>query len=398
MALTLAQRKTSNAYEQIFTKVAVAKEISNFRFQSELNYGESLDRIGLSFSSVFARPTVDGSAKTFDTITDSRETWTVNVQQEVSVILPANRKIQTGPLGIEEFIGKELGKIITLDFDARVLNQVTNATYAFDAGDLTSTASNGTPITPSSTTVPQMSAQMPAKLSSKNQMIGDMVFVCDSYFLSSIEQYLQGKNINLAADVFANGYAGGKFAQAKVYISENLTGETVVTMGTNPSDGQVVVVGGIPLTAKSTLGSTAGNFKIGVDVDTTRATLGAFINDPETTSSTQVALAESDYNNLQYNLRVTATNDNTANTLTLVGIGAGVLTVTTDVTSATVSQMTHMLYGKKGAIDTVLQKDMLIENVKRSDGAGQSIWATYLGGIKLFNDSKEKLLDVKVAR
>ena len=64
--------------------------------------------------------------------------------------------------------GKEVAIKVANYLDSVILKETKNAYAVFDTGNLTTAASNGTPITLSSTTVPQMVAQTYAKLFSNN--------------------------------------------------------------------------------------------------------------------------------------------------------------------------------------------------------------------------------------
>ena len=98
-------------------------------------------------------------------------------------------------------------------------------------------------------------------------------------------------------------------------------------MATQPADGDPITIGGVTFTFKTVLGATAGNVLIGGSADAARANLAALINAPGTTTANGVALSAANQAIIQQQLRLTATNDNTANTMTVVGIGSGALVV-----------------------------------------------------------------------
>lgn len=87
-----------------------------------------------------------------------------------------------------------------------------------------------------------------------------------------------------------------------------------LTMSGTFTNTQTVVIAGITFTSVSSIGSTAGNFLIGGDTETTLASLAALINNPGTTSSTQVALSADNQAKLD-TLGISATS--TATTLVL---------------------------------------------------------------------------------
>jgi len=369
----------------------------NTRFEPVLKFGESVERVAFDISNVLVRTVVRGSASTIDTVTDSSELLIINLEKEAAFYISDGEVSQAGPLNPGEEIGKQVARKVALDLDGRCFAEVTNALYNFDTGDLTTGTSNGTPITLSATTVPQMTTRMSAKLSNKNNIdtSTNMVLVVDAYAASDIDQFLISKNIDLAGYVFKNGYAG-LVRGAELYISENLSGEAVLSIATTPTDGDTVTINGVVFTFKTTLGSTAGNVLIGGSADAARLNLSELINAPGTTDAGQVALSAADQI-LMANL--VATDNASANTLTLVGTGSGRLTVSetlTDGTDAWTKNFLHCYYGKKGAIDLVIQDIKPVDMRQTTDRRGTNVFSSYLAGIKTFADGAKKFLDVLI--
>lgn len=397
MSLVNYKPQFDNAYQEVFQKRLVAKEIMNTRFESVLKYGESIERVAYDISNVQVRTVVRGSASTIDTITDSSELLTVNVEKEAVFHISDGEVSQAGPLNPGEEIGKQVARKVALDLDGRCFAEVTNALYNFDTGDLTTGTSNGTPITLSSTTVPQMTTRMSAKLSNKNNIdtASNMVLVVDAYAAADIDQFLISKNIDLAGYVFKNGYAG-LVRGAELYISENLSGEAVLSIATTPTDGDTVTINGVVFTFKTTLGSTAGNVAIGGSADAARLNLSELINAPGTTDAGQVALSAA---NQLLMANLVATDSASANTMTVVGTGSGRLTVSetlTDGTDAWTKNFIHAYYGKKGAIDLVIQDIKPVDMRVTTDRRGTNVFSSYLAGIKTFADGAKKFLDVQI--
>ena len=400
MALTDFKTAFDNAYQEIFQKVLVAKEIMNTRFEPVLRYGESVERVALDLSAVRVRTVTRGSASTIDAVTDSGELLEINLEKEAVFHISDGEVRQAGPLNPGEFIGAQIAKKVALDLDARCFAEVRNATYDFDTGDLTTGASNAAPITLSSTTVPQMVSRMAAKLRRLNNqdIAGNMVLVVDSYAASDIAQYLLGKNIDLAGSVFKNGYTDDVYG-AKMYVSENLQGEAVLSIATTPTDGDTVTIGGVVFTFKTTLGSTAGNVAIGGTADAARLNLSELINAPGTTDAGQVALSAANQIIITDSLGLVATDVAAADTMTIVGTGSGRMTVSetlTDATDAWTKNFIHAYFGKRGAIDLVIQDMKPVDMRETADRRGTNVFSSYLAGLKTFADGKKKFLDVLI--
>lgn len=401
MAANLDAFKTafSNTYQEVFQKVPVAMKIANTRLLSDLYYGKAIERVAFDISAANVEDITQYVDMTSATITDSAETLTVDQNKGIMFQISEKEMVQAGPLNPGEVIGAELAKKVGIYVDADVLYQTVNAAYTFDNGDLTTGSSDATGITLNSTTVPQMVMRLPAKLRKNNQTATNLAFVIDSYGIADMFQYLLGKNADFVNALFQNGYVNEQVAGAKVYVSENLTGEAVLASAATISDTDTVTIGGVVFTFRTTLGSTAGSVLISGSVDAARANLVALINAPSTTTSYGVALSAADAITIGKTLRLSATNDNTANTATIVGKGSGRLVLSksmTDTNNTWSKNFIHAYFGKEGAIDVVIQKDVKADMRQEPKQPTTNIISRVLYGIKTFADGSKKFLDVKI--
>lgn len=394
MALTNFQEHFDNTYQEVFQKTLVAKPIMNTRFEAKLKYGESVERFAYDISGVRVRTVTRGNASTIDNVTDSSELLTINIEKEAAFFISDGEVTQAGPLNPGAVIGGQIGHKVAVDLDARCFYETLNASFDFDNGDLTTLASTGTPISLTSTTVPQMTSRMAAKLRRRNniEISSNMAFVVDSYAASDIAQYLMSKNIDLAGYVFKNGFSG-PIDGAELYVSENLTGEVLLTGSGVFTNAETIVINGITFTAVSSIGSTAGNFLIGANLAASLTNLAGLINAPGTTSATQVALSAADQEVVS-NWAATAT----ATTVSIVMTGSGRPIVSeTGANLAVTKAFFHAYFGKKGAIDLVIQDMKKVDMRPTSDRRGTNIFSSYLAGIKTFADGAKKFLDVHIA-
>lgn len=400
MSITNFKPQFDNSYEEVFQKSLVAKDIMNSRFEPVLKFGASVERVIYDISGVRVRTVTRGAASVIDSVTDSNELLTVNLEKEAVFYISDGEVTQAGPLNPGEEFGKQIGIKVAIDLDARCFAEVLNALYAFDNGDLTTMSSSGTPITLSSTTVPQMVSRMPAKLRYKNnqEVMQDMVFVIDSYGAADVAQYLLGKNIDLAGYVFKNGYTGD-ITNAQMYISENLTGTAVLYTPQTPTDTDTVVIAGVVFTFNTTLSTNPGSVLISGSADAARANLVALINAPSTTTTLGTALSAANALILTDALKLVATNDNTADTATIVGTGSGRLIVAGTLTNTNNTWTKNYIsayFGKRGAIDLVIQDMKPVDMRVTTDRRGTNVFSSYLAGIKTFTDGAKKFLQVKI--
>lgn len=386
-----------NAYQEIFMKVLVGKSIANLRFEKMLKLGESVERVAYNIDNVRVRPVVRGAASTIDIITDTPELLTINLEYESVFHISDGEVTQAGPLNPGEVIGGKIAHKVATDLDARILTETLNAGSTFDTGDLTALTSNGTAIVMNVTTVPQMVSRMPAKLRSRNQVLTNLAWVLDSYAASDIEQFLMSRNIDIAGAVFKNGYAG-ETRNAVLYVSENLTGEATLTSTGVFTNTQNVSINGIvftTVTALSTGPAVPGEVLIGANAEATLTNLRNALNAPSVTTATYTAVSPV-HQALLDELKITATS--TATALNIRAVGSGRLVLAETQTNASWTRnFLHSYYGKKGAIDVVVQDLSPVDMRPTDNRRGTNVFSSYLAGIRTFADGRLKFLDVHIA-
>jgi hypothetical protein len=399
MSLVTFKEQFDNAYQAVFDKVLVAMEIANTRLEAKLQYGASVKRVKYSLAPIRVRNITMGVNRTIDQLNDSGETLLVNKNKGSDFRISKKEMIQAGPLNPAETIGAEVAKKLSRYIDADVFAEVKNALQTFDTGDLTTMTSNGTAITLSTTNIPQLLAQGRAKLRRANQDLTSLALVIDSYGGSVIEQYVMSKNIDLAAAAFKNGYAG-PVGGAELYLSENLLAEAVITMAANPSNGETFSINGHVFTFVTAIGSTPGNVLIEAGVDATRDNLiDAIHQTTGTAGSKYIAWTDTDPGYVQSNwidLQIAAVDDNATDTITITGTGAGRLSFGGNAVYTITKNLIHSYYGKKGAIDVVIQDQAEMETVDDPYQRAKIIRADAIYGIFTFSDGKQQFLDVRI--
>lgn len=393
----------SNTYQEVFQKVTVAMAIANTRLLSDLYYGKSIERVAFDISAAEVEDITQYTDMTSAPITDTSESLTVDQNKGIMFQLSEKELVQAGPLNPAEVIGAEVAKKVGIYVDADVLAETLNAAYTFDTGDLTTGASTGVPITLSNTTVPQMVMRLPAKLRKNNQALTNLTYVIDSYGIADTFQYLLGKNADFVNALFQNGYVNEQIAGAKVRVSENLTGEAVLSTATQVTADDTFTINGVTWTFKA-VPSAAGEIDIGANIDATRVLIAAAINNTngyaaEAGSATAYfELTAADRATITA-ARIVATDSPSADTTTIVGTGSGRLIVSetlTDATDAWTSNFIHAYFGREGAIDVVVQKDVKVDMREEPKQPTTNIISRVLYGIKTYTDGTKKFLDVLI--
>jgi hypothetical protein len=222
--------------------------------------------------------------------------------------------------------------------------------------------------------------------------------VISPQFRQTLIEYLAGKDTALADTVGQNGFIG-RWYGFDLYLSNNTGWSARLEVGTNPSNTDTLTINGVTFTFLATLGSTAGNVHIGAAAANTIVILVAAINAPGTTVAEDtntgfVALSAANQALLK---GITATDGTTY--MTLKAEGRGYVAVSETLTAAadiwtTTKQIQHQLFGRKGAIDIVIQKYPKVETFHRDGYVGSDIVTYIVYGMKTFNNNKKALVDV----
>ena len=102
--------------------------------------------------------------------------------------------------------------------------------------------------------------------------------VLDPFTCDIVAQQAISSTFSLSDQSFQRGYTQSMLAGAKLYRNQNLTTNYILDLATQPTAGDTITINGVTLTGQTTIGTTAGNFLIEVDADTTANNLIEAIN------------------------------------------------------------------------------------------------------------------------
>lgn len=163
----------------------------------------------------------------------------------------------------------------------------------------------------------------------------------------------------LGDSVLANGVVG-PWQGWTVVQSNNLPYSATLELATNPQDGDTVTIAGVTFEWQDNLEDvTPGNVGVLRDsaaVDVSRANLVACINDSGTAGTNYVQMDAKSNFIIRRKRRITATNDNSGDKMTIAGFGD--ISVSDDLTNTTdtwADQQQESVFMIRGAIDMVLQ-------------------------------------------
>jgi len=379
--------------QEIFYKENVATKIADTSFEAEMSFGDTLNRTYRSSNAVqsYAR----GTDITINDKTATNEQLSVNRQFATGFYMDDFDKIQSRYDEIARY-AQDDGVYLANQVDSDVLWEYGNATSTVDDGSIWGTGGNGIALT-SSNVLKTVSA---AKKSLKKQNIlsSDLFGVISPEFEDILIQYGAGRDTSMW-DTANKEWVIMNFYGFDLYVSNQTAGSAELTMITDPTATNTVVINGVTFTAVSSIGTTPWNFLVGTNADTSRAALTGLINNPWTTDANGVALSAEDQK--VFANQISATNNDTTNIMTVIAKWVGTLEVSETLTDGAdiwtaVDQKQHNLFGQRGATTLVMQSDARPQIKDEPKRFGKNILNGVLYGVKTFADWAKKLVNVEI--
>lgn len=379
---------------------AVYRAIVSMEEQETLKKGDTVHR---PYRSTLATRTYTrGTAVTIRDLTDTDESLLVDQSMVVPFYVDDLDALQHNYKVLNEY-ADDASEVLTNWIDGDVLGEYSNATSKVDDNEINAgTSGNGFTLTTSN--IVQVFSQAKKKLTKQNVAMSELFAVISPEFESVLIQFLANRESALGDSTGMNGHIG-KYMGFDLYVSNGLTFSAVLAMPTILVAGDTITINSVVFTARADGSAVStGDFSIQTTADLCRAQLTDAINNTTGYAATagavdtyfEVSAADRD------RLRgITATNDNTANTLTIKFEGIGVVTVAEGATPADcvwtgATQIQHALFGKKGAIDLVIQKRPSVEIKEVPDKLGKNVLPWTLYGLKTFTEGARELVDVRI--
>ena len=391
----------SREMQEVFWPENVWSPQANFRLESELKNGSSIERIipGKMVPQNYTRY----NDVSFQNGNTSAETLTVATTPTIPFIISDLDELQSTPKAREKFTtmaSEQLNNIINGYYTAEVVN----ANRTIDAADFGGTAGNGASITTGN--IAKLFALAQKKVGRQNVMrygAGMSPFAAnitpDLY--QNLLEYLAGRESILGDKTGENGHAG-QYMGFDLYVHNAGYWTGTLGLATNPTANDTITitvadVAPIVLTFVSSIGATAGNVLIGGSAATTGANLAALLNAPGTTTANGVALTTDQQAVL---FGSTFTYGSSKLTVTWRGIGAPITSSSLTATSdgwTTGKNISNCLFTKKGAVDFVIQRYPKIQiDLAESRIEEWKIKPYTLFGQKTFSDGAKKMINVKI--
>lgn len=287
----------------------------------------------------------------FETKTATKETLTVDTFEYAAEDIDITESMQS-PYDLLSHSLMSIRKGLMNGVEQKYLSEITNAEHDINGG---------TAVEVTTANILDIMEEAEGKLGAFDAPYETSMRACvlGPRTVARLRRAKSDRESGLGDSVLANGVVG-PWQGWTVVQSNNLPYSAVLSMATNPTDGDTVTIAGVTFEFQDDLNDvTAGN--VGVlrhssAVDTSRANLAAAINDSGTAGTNYVQLGSKDNFIIRRKRRITATNDNSADTLTIAGYGDIAVSETlTDATDAWGSQQQESVFMIRGAIDMVLQ-------------------------------------------
>lgn len=373
-------------------KMDIFRKQANFRLEADLKDGDTVKRVYRS--NIVPADYTRGTDVTFVDITDTAETLTVDKTPIMPFYVDDLDALQSHYDTRERYTADTVNDLNHI-IDGWYQAEAPNATNTIDASDFGGTAGNGATIT--SANIQKMFAIAKKKLGRKSVKAGNLFANITPDIEQALLEYLAGKESVLGDSTGEAGHIG-RYYGFDLYVTNAAYWTGRLLIATQPTDGDTVTINGVTFTFKTTLGSTAGNVLIGASADAAATNLAALVTTPGTTTAQGVALSADNQAKL-YGCTATAVNG--SDWINFTYRGAGGIVVSETLTAAadiwdTNLNMNQLMFGEKGSVDMVIQKQPTVQIEKAENRLGYKVIPHTLFGKKTFQDGAKKLVNVKV--
>lgn len=380
------------SFQETFNKKNIGLKIANFRESNEINnVGQTLQR-PINVAVPTPRKLVNGADHKINALSPSTESMTVDQYWEASFYLTDKDLLQSNVKTLANDAGRQYAQSLSNKVDADILFQATVATSTVDDGSLGGTAGNGIALTEAN--VRKLSTQATEKLNLLDVDTSNMVAVVPAQYMTFLTDYLASRNTDMGDKIGMNGFAGS-YNGIKHYISNNLTGSVNVTWGTNPANGETILINGKTVTFVTSIGTTAGNVLIGANTTATAVNLNTLLNAPSVTTATWVAFEGEDADIIESTI-VSSTN---AGVLTIKFKGKNKAIIGAGTSDPTISKyVTHALIAKQGNPTCIMQMGFGTYEANKEPKQIGTInhLRKVLYGVKSFEDERRAMVNVLI--
>lgn len=372
-------------------KENVFRNIASFREEATLRDGQIVDRPYRA--NITVEDIARNTALTAQDLTSTSDTLTVNKYKGALLYVDAIDKIQNKWDAAKEWAEEAATRLANV-IDASCLYEATSANETIDYNDLDSGQSAGLPAVVTSSNVYKLFTAGGRKLTSANVPMANRFAIISPEVHQALLEYVGGKETAFGDRTSEAGNIG-RYMGFDLFVSNNLTGSARWTPVDNPADNATITIAGIVFTFQDTIGAAAGNVLQTTSTAVTLDALVALINAGgvgDGVNSVSLSLA-----NQRICQNLVAVDGTTYVEVFHKGT-ANISVATSEAADLWSHKTQHLLFGQRGAIDLVIQKEPSVEMASTVSAGklGMNILPYTLFGVKTFYDMKARILDVEV--
>ena len=390
----------SRRLQRVSEKIATFRKITSLEEASTLKKGDTVHRPYMG--ALVANTLGATGAYTRQDISTTDESMTVGDPVEATYYVQDPDVIQSKYSVFKNF-NDRAAYALSNKLDGDVLGEYDQAdsvvaNYELGGGG---TASDGIGFTLTISNLLKVFTRANKKLDLQNLGLGERKAVISPAFKQVLIEYLAGKESSLGDSTGRNGHIG-KFGGFELYLSNALGWSGRLEYGTLPTDGDTVVINGVTLTFKDSIGSTAGNVHIGASsAAVSLDILVAAINAPGTTVSEGAAAGFVAVSAANQALLKTIVATDGGTYLALKAEGRGYITVSETMTAdadiwTTTKQIEHNLFLQGTPIDLAIQKMPSVSIWHRDGYVGSDVTTWQMYALKTFAEGARQMVDVAV--
>ena len=369
--------------QRLLKKKLIAREIASMEEQAILRDGDMVHRP--YYSDVVVNNYTKGTDVTVQDVSATDEYLVVNKSKEATVYIDEIDVKQNKYDAANKYIDR-MTYALKKDIDGAFLQEVLNAEYTMDDGDMWGTAGN--PVTVSVANVFKLFTLTEAKMNANDiEDTKPRFFVITPDVKANIQQTnlvngFQQADAALRGTLKGMGYLG-TWGNFNIFVSNNVAHSNTVTMS-SVAAADTLTVNGVTITFAA---SPAAAWECKPSL----AALKGMINGVMATAGDYVEFDAADRAKL---LAVNAKAIDDGTDVTIVTAGH-VAYAQSGVTLG--GEIAHCWAGQYGCSDMVIQKDVAVQKNKEPKKTGYNYLCWTLYGIKTFTEGAKRCIDVLVA-
>lgn len=372
--------------------------IANMRFVEVENGGfDAVNRVILNKPQLGTY--TPGTDVSYQALSALNEQLTINTWKYAATTIDDTEKKQSA-YEIGSVLAQQMQRVHNNYLEQSFLAEVTNSTHTVDAGSVGGSA--GSYISLNTDNIPQVFTAAATKLRMVDAFNGTPYAIIGPHALEILQLQAAGRPSSLGDVATVNGRIGDRFGW-NIVVNNNLPFTAVLSMATQPTNGDTITIAGVTITLHATLIASAW-VDIRTDVDTTRTFLRDLINYGNGTGGTVAGTVGTDFTDVSVEDRylwqrrgLLAVDSPSGDTLTITGFGDIVISETlTDATDSFTSKRQESLFCIAKSVDMVVQINPSVEVSRVEKQFADQVKSLSGHGKKTYADGARKMVRVKI--